>query len=305
LKVIDTLSEGFGTANRRLWIIAIPILFDLFLWLGPKLLIGPHLAQLVQADLPDQYAGYEALIQQTLAGFNLFSLAAIYLPSLVVRLDATPLDSLTSNLSVNSPITFGLLALGIMLAGLWLSCLYLGLIAQVVRDGQTDLRTMAGAVWRYWSRLVAFLLVVLSLLCLGAIPLGIVYVALSSVSSTASEFLAFLVQIGLIWAIVYLFFAVQALLLSEVGPLQAIRLSAAVIAGNFWAAITFIGLTFLITLGLPIAWQLIANQPAGLALGIIGNAYIGTGVATAAFLFYRERLERLKSAAPRTPQEIQ
>lgn len=305
MKVIDTLSEGFGTANRRLWIIAIPILFDLFLWLGPKLIVGPHLAQLVQADLPAQYADYQALIQQTVAGFNLFSLAAIYLPSLVVRLDATPLDAFTANLAVNSLVTLGLLALGIMLAGLWLSCLYLGLIAQVVRDGETDLRAMARAVWRYWRRLIAFLLVVLFSLALGAIPVGIVYLALSSISSTAGEFLAFLVQIGLIWAIVYLFFAVQALVLSDVGPLQAIRLSVAVIASNFWAAITFIGLTFLITLGLPIAWQLIANQPAGLAVGIVGNAYIGTGVATAAFLFYRERLERLKAAAAKPTQEIQ
>ncbi|HLY67354.1 MAG TPA: hypothetical protein VKU60_17585, partial [Chloroflexota bacterium] len=108
MKVIDTLSEGFGTANRRLWIIAIPIVFDFFLWLGPKAIIGPRLAQLVQADFPAQYAGYEALLQQTVAGFNLFSLAAIYLPSLIVRLDGTPLASLTANLAVDSPAGFAL-----------------------------------------------------------------------------------------------------------------------------------------------------------------------------------------------------
>jgi hypothetical protein len=164
---------------------------------------------------------------------------------------------------------------------------------------------MARQVWRYWTRLVAFLLLVLLALIIGAIPIGIVYAALSSFSSTAGEFLAFMIQIGLIWAVVYLFFAIEALLLSEVGPLQAIRLSVAVIAGNFWAAIAFIGLTFLITLGLPIAWQLIANQPAGLAIGIIGNAYIGTGVAAAAFLFYKERLEQLTAVAAKRTQEIQ
>ena len=101
----------------------------------------------------------------------------------------------------------------------------------------------------------------------------------------------------------YLFFSIQALLLSDASPVQAIRLSVAVIASNFWAAISLIGLTFLITLGLPIAWQLIATHPAGLAVGIIGNAYIGTGVAAAGFLFYQERLERLKATA-QTRQEI-
>lgn len=303
MKVIDTLSEGFGAANRRLWIIAIPILFDLFLWLGPKAVVGPGLANLVQADVPSQYSGYEALVQQTVASFNLFSLAAMYLPSLVVRLDSAPLASLTAHLAVNSPTAFLLAALAIVLAGLWLACVYLGLIAQVVRDGQTNLRLLASAVWRYWRRLVAFLIIVAGLLMLAAVPFGLAYLLASSFSAVAGDFLAFLLQIALLWAIVYLFFAVEALLLSDVGPVQAIRLSITVIAGNFWAAVTLIGLTFLISLGLPLAWQLIAAYPAGLAVGIIGNAYIGTGVAAAAFLFYQERLERLKSAA--TPQEIQ
>ena len=303
MKVIDTLSEGFGAANRRLWIIAIPILFDLFLWLGPKAVVGPGLANLVQADVPSQYSGYEGLLQQTVASFNLFSLAAMYLPSLVVRLDSAPLASLTAHLAVNSPTVFLLAALAIVLAGLWLACVYLGLIAQVVRDGQTNLRLLASAVWRYWRRLVAFLIIVAGLLMLAAVPFGLAYLLASSFSAAAGDFLAFLLQIALLWAIVYLFFAVEALLLSDVGPVQAIRLSITVIAGNFWAAVTLIGLTFLISLGLPLAWQLIAAYPAGLAVGIIGNAYIGTGVAAAAFLFYQERLERLKSAA--TPQEIQ
>jgi len=303
LKVIDTLSEGFGAANRRLWIVAIPILFDIFLWLGPKATIGPHLAQLLEADLPSQYSGYEALVQQTLASFNLFSLAAIYLPSLVVRLDSTPLGSLSADLAINSPLAFMGMALAAILVGLWLACLYLGLIAQVVRDGETNLRLMASAVWRYWRRLIAFLILVGAILVLLAVPFGLGYLVLASASPSAGELVAFLLQVALIWAVVYLFFSVEALLLSDVGPVQAIRLSMAVIAGNFWAAIALIGLTFLISIGLPIAWQLIAVYPAGLAVGIIGNAYIGTGVAAAGFLFYKERLERLKLAA-NAPQEI-
>ncbi|HEX6511495.1 MAG TPA: hypothetical protein VF157_04295, partial [Chloroflexota bacterium] len=234
--------------------------------------------------------------------FNLFSLAAIYVPSLVVRLDSTPLASMTATLALNSPLAFLAAAAGILLAGLWLACFYLGLIAQIVRDGRTNLRVMASAVWRYWRRLIAFLLVVAISLCLAAIPFGLAYVVISQVSPVAGDFLAFLLQVALIWAVVYLFFAIEALLLSDVGPLQAIRLSVAVIATNFWAAVTLIGLTFLITLGLPLAWQVIAAYPAGLTLGIVGNAYIGSGVAAAAFLFYQERLERLKTA--RTSQEI-
>ncbi len=303
MKVIDTLSEGFGATNRRLWIVAIPILVDLFLWLGPRATIGPVLAQLLQTDVPVQYGDYAALIQQFISGFNVFSMAALYLPSLVVRLEAIPLLGLASDFAVNSSALLLGLAVAALLVGLWISCFYLGLIAQLVRDGQTDLRLMLRAVWRYWRRLIAFLVLVCVALMVAAIPVGGAYVILSSFSPAAGDFLAFLVQIGLLWAIVYLFFSIQALLLSDAGPLMAVRLSVTVIAGNFWAALALIGLTFLISIGLPFAWQLLATNPAGLLAAIVGNAYIGTGVAAAGFLFYKERLERLTALAAKTTQE--
>lgn len=305
MKVIDTLSEGFSAANRRPWIVAIPMLVDLLLWLGPKVTIGPHLAGSLESGLPQQYSGYGALIRQTVSGFNLLSLlAVVYLPSLVTRLDHPAAVGLVSNLAINSAGRLLLLAALTLLAGLWLSCLYLGLVAQVVRDGTTNARVMAVLVWRYWRRLIGFLALLILLLGLAAIPIGLIYTILASLSPTAGEFVAFIVQIALIWALVYLFFAVQALMLSDARPMRAIRLSVTVIANNFWAALALIGLTFLITLGLPLAWQVIAATPAGVVAGIVGNAYIATGVTAAAFLFYKERVERLNATATaHTPQE--
>jgi hypothetical protein len=41
LGVIDSLSKGFRTVGRRWWLITIPILLDLFLWLGPRASVAP------------------------------------------------------------------------------------------------------------------------------------------------------------------------------------------------------------------------------------------------------------------------
>jgi hypothetical protein len=35
--VIDTLTAGYETINRRPWLILLPIALDLLFWLGPKL----------------------------------------------------------------------------------------------------------------------------------------------------------------------------------------------------------------------------------------------------------------------------
>jgi hypothetical protein len=41
LNIIDTLTAGFNTVTRRLWLIVVPVALDVFLWLGPKLSVAP------------------------------------------------------------------------------------------------------------------------------------------------------------------------------------------------------------------------------------------------------------------------
>ncbi|MHB8619163.1 MAG: hypothetical protein ACYDAG_06270 [Chloroflexota bacterium] len=306
MNVIDTLSEGFAAANKRLWIVAIPVAVDLFLWLGPKVLPGPALGQAVEANLPQQYASYGALIQQSISSFNLLSLLAVYLPSLVARLGTiSPLASFAPVTFVNRPLPLLLLALLAALGGLWLGCVYLGFIAQLVRDGSTNAREMARSVWRYWRRLIAFLLMVGLAVVVASVPLSLIFALLASVSPAAGAILEIVVQVAIFWGIISLFFTPEALLLDDVGPIRAMRASFQVIAGNFGASILLIGLMFLISLGLPIAWQFIAGNPVGLVAAIVGNAYIGTGVAAAGFLFFKERLTRLQRvSAPKTAEEV-
>ncbi|MDE3074082.1 MAG: hypothetical protein KGJ86_01520 [Chloroflexota bacterium] len=302
MNVIDTLSAGFSAANRRLWIAVIPIVVDLFLWLGPKLVAGPALATQIESLLHQQYAGAGLGLQQIVASFNLFSALVLYLPSLIVRLDSiAPLASAAPVIPVGSPWLFLLGGVAILLAGLWISCLYLGFLGQLVRGSATNVLALLSAVWRYWGRVALFLLLAALALGVAAIPLSVAYLFLTSLSAAAGDFVALIIQIGIVWAIVYLFFTVEAVVLNDVGPVRAARYSIMVISRNFWASVTFVGLTFLISLGLPIAWQLIAGNPAGLVVGIIGNAYIGTGISAAGFLFYQDRLERVQRAAATRP----
>jgi hypothetical protein len=92
----------------------------------------------------------------------------------------------------------------------------------------------------------------------------------------------------------YLFFAPDAIFVSRVGPIQAIRRSVAVVHSGVWSALTLAILITVILIGMSQVWIALAGQASwGLALGIVGNAYIASGLVAASMLFYRERMETL------------
>src|SRR3954447_9387142 len=41
--LIDTIQAGFNAVNRNVWLLLLPLIIDLGLWLGPQLTVGPLL----------------------------------------------------------------------------------------------------------------------------------------------------------------------------------------------------------------------------------------------------------------------
>ena len=58
--LIDTITGGFRIVQRRPWLILLPVVVDLWLWLGPRLAIQPFidglLALWTPANLPAELA---------------------------------------------------------------------------------------------------------------------------------------------------------------------------------------------------------------------------------------------------------
>ncbi|MHB8993580.1 MAG: hypothetical protein ACYC66_18315, partial [Chloroflexota bacterium] len=71
------------------------------------------------------------------------------------------------------------------------------------------------------------------------------------------------------------------------------RNSIAVVKSNLGPTLGLVVLVWLIMLGMPIVWDAMAQNPAGVVAGILGNAYISTGLAVASMSFYRDRFLRL------------
>ena len=50
--VIETLSNGYGVVNRHPWILLLPILLDLFLWLGPQVSVAQLVSRTLTVVMP-------------------------------------------------------------------------------------------------------------------------------------------------------------------------------------------------------------------------------------------------------------
>jgi hypothetical protein len=312
--IIETLGQGFEVVHRIPWVLALPVGLDLLLWLGPRLSVaglGERLADRVRAvaaeggaagvegsEQLEQLGQQVELLRGAAGSLNLLSLLA---PGGFALASAVPAErsGLGGQVELGSASLVVLLGLGLLLLGVALSCLWLGAIAQQLREGGVSAARLARAVPRYWLSIVGFFGIMVGLALAISLPL----VAIAAVAQRAAPllgtflflFVAVALQLLVIWALLYLSFFAAAVVVSGVGPLRAASNSVRLVSANFWSALGFIIITWVIMAGLHVVWQGLAQAPAGLALAIVGNGYVESGLAAASLLFYRNRIARSTS----------
>lgn len=220
-----------------------------------------------------------AVLQETVGRANLFAgivWGVLGVPSVVATRLIEPTDNWVIELS-NGCGAVGLLAL-IFVLGLLVATLYLALAGRVVRGDNEPLREMIGRVPRY-----AFYITVVMT------PILLVTLAAMGLSIVCGPF-TFLLLGAALWLGLYLYFAPEAITMSRAQPLEAVRNSIILLRMAFWPTLGFIALCTVIAAGVNVIWQNLLTSPLGIAIAIPVNAFIGTGLTVAAFIYYRERL---------------
>ncbi len=318
--VIGCLTAGFEMMGRNLLVVALPVVVDLFLWLGPRVSVRPlvqttvHLLRVQSTSDPDvagQVMLATELLEQFGARFNLLSVAAgiplLHIPSLLARrasVVASPLGN---------PRVFSVSSLpamlpwwgGLALAGLVLGFFYLNEIAHQVNgwgdqlsleepeslgqgDGGGDSSVRATA-WKF----LRFALFALGLLVVGSavVPVWLLMVTVGTMVAQPLGILFWLAGLGFVgYAALHLMFVIPGLLLGERPLLRAMGESVLLSHFNPWSVLGLVVLAVVIYEGLGFAWSLPGNDSWALLIGIVGNAFVATGLTSAAFVFYRDRL---------------
>jgi hypothetical protein len=195
-------------------------------------------------------------------------------------------------------LVFSLVAISLLVG-----CLCFSWIAQEAREEEMNIAYILHVTIRSWARLVA--LVTLGSIAAAVLLIGTSfgYGLLAVISPQLGALLFGAVAIGLMWVSVYagivFFFAPRAMILDNMGILRSLWNSVNVIHRNFLSTIIFIVVVNVLQTGLMYIWRLLAASAAGTLAGIVGNAYVSTGLVMASFIFYLDRFVAWQDARPR------
>jgi hypothetical protein len=319
--VIETLSAGFSAVNRQLWVLLLPILLDVFLWLGPHVsyspLVGPAVVNATdwtrQVALgprratrnPDVVNAVDQSRQWLIArsdevnGLEALTWGPLALPSLAARPSASDELAFVDGWVDGLALLGASLCLGLLLGG-WF---YAGLAAASTGARGGPLEAGRGA-----PRAVLDVLGLVAVLVLTGLLLGVPVLLLIGFTVIVSPPVAviggLLLLAGVLFAAVHLFFAVDAVFVSRAGPLRAIQRSVGLVRQHLWPSVALILLTWLILAGMDRVWDVLASNlqsPYGVGLAILGNAYIASGLIAAGMIFYAQRTESLPAAGAVLP----
>ncbi len=306
--IIESISDGFVLVARRPYLIAVPMLLDGLLWVTKGISASPlvvsTLNQIVDRLLRGAISPGNLVqlnqqmtpVEEMLAGLNLLAIVAWQVPNLL-GLGAT-------NVSPQSLALVGswytLLPLLFSLAGLatLLGCLFMGPIGLLVRHNNLNLPEFLTNLGKLWYRFALFLSAII-LFGLALALLILMVLSLFSLGGPAGVAIGVGLSAGLLLLVlVHLFLAEEAIFVAGVGPLQAIRESFIIVRRNFWPVMGIFFLVNIIIQGTNIVWGFFPSNSLGVVIGVVGNAFIGTGLSAAVMLYYWSKRDQLGIAVP-------
>lgn len=328
LGVIGCLATGFEMLGQRVWLVALPVLLDLLLWLGARLSVVPLLEAFVailkaqpfsNPEMGRQVAQAIRMLEQFGDRFNLLSslsgLPLLHVPSLLARHAPGAASPLGEHpvLRVTSVPMLTVWWVALVFVGLVLGFLYLNSVAHWVRAtyplagqrpaaGRTaGVKQAPGATDRDPSpalRLGVVKFVRVILFAVGTLAAAAMFVALWSLPVTIATVIT--PSLGLVawmiglwlggYVVLHLLFVVHGVLLGGRRLLQAAWESVVLVHTHLPSAMGLVVLIVIIYEGLGYVWSLPAGDSWLLLIGILGNGCVATGLTAATFVFYQERM---------------
>ena len=298
-------------------LIAIPLLLDLFLWLGPRLSIEPVLVragELLTTALAAEGTGIEVSqiqwvrlwLDQMMEQFNLFVAlqpgpvigvpSLMSSPTLLIEEGGAswPLPYARPEIVVSSALAALGWSLGLAALGLGLNAIYVRAVGIAVIDDLAYPVDGPDGWIAVWQRIGGF---VLSLILLF-IPIGGIAGFLVALVGLISGYIAQVLLMTLIsfafFLLFHLLFVVPGLVQLRRQALPAIRESILLTQGNILSVAGLILLILVVSDGLNVVWRLPEPSSWTMAVGIIGHAFVSAALTATLFVFYHERLGLLK-----------
>jgi hypothetical protein len=295
--VIATITAGFELTTSHPWLIAFPILIDLFLWLGPRLSIE-QLVERSQRFLATDpsLSGMVEQVSEISASYNMFTALSVPLvgvPALMsgASPESTPLAP--TIFGVSDTIAFFGLFIALTLTGLLLTTIYFGLIALVLRPGKDGAISVVMRLVAFmrstavaWIRLLIlgiFLVVTILIIMLPLLPLAYMVALLS-------QGLAFMVlMLGIVIVVTYLSMSVPSIIVDQQPVGVSIVHSVRIVRRYLLPTMNLLLLLVLIGWGTNLLWHMADAGNWLTIVSIAGHGFVSTALVSSLFIYYRDR----------------
>lgn len=302
--LIGAIRSGFDAVAHHLILILFPIILDLFLWLGPRVkltgLINSTTEQLVLISTSQDPSMKELVtpMQESWAVlaevFNMLVFLRSY-PVGITSLIATDLPE-TSPLGIwrsweiASASGVFLAFVLISLVGLALGTLYFLGVSQAAVIGDISWREVFSTWPRATLQIILLALLWTFVLLVITIP-GSFILSLVMLSGATYGYCAILIFAGVVfWLIIPLVFSPHGIILHQMGFLESVKTSVNLTRRTLPSTVLFVMGAFLLSKGLDLLWRIDDDSSWILLVGILGHAFVTTGLLASSFVYFRDAL---------------
>jgi hypothetical protein len=302
---MGSLRDGFYAVSSHVWLILLPLLLDLFLWLGPRLsvdkLLHPFFSMVFKqmrttltssADV-QRFTDYQAAFSEMVERFNLLSLVGklqafpVGVSSLLAQTMPveTPLGS-QNVIQINSLL--GSLSLGFLFTVLgWVfGGLYFRWVSGIAL-GDANQARMVSPAWAIFQTLLLSVIWV-AVLMIILIPILLILTVLTMLSPVLASGAILIGLFFSFWLIVPLFFTPHGIFVRRQNAFYSIFSSWRMARFTLPTSGLFVLSVFLLSTGLNYLWSVPTDNSWMLLVGIAGHAFITTALLAASFVYYRD-----------------
>ena len=303
--VMRSLRAGFDAVSSHVWLILLPLLLDVLLWLGPRLSVGGLLdpffrmvfnqarTTLTSSSDLQRFTTYQSAFIEVLERFNLLSLLGrlqtfpVGISSLLAQTMPmeTPLGSQDVVQITSLP---GLLGLGFLFTviGWVVGGLYFRWVSGIALGDANQITTISLS-WAIIQTLILSVVWVIGLMMI-IIPAMVVLTFLTLLSPLLASIVLLVAFFFSFWLIVPLFFTPHGIFVRRQNAFYSIFTSLRMARFTLPTSGLFVLCVFLLSTGLNYLWSVPTDDSWMLLVGIAGHAFITTALLAASFVYYRD-----------------
>ena len=301
-KPIASFLAGFDSITNHIWLISFPVVLDLIIWLGPHFRIQ-SLIEAINAQITlTSGSGISPSTESAQMSKEFWSFAAerfnlltmlrsipVGIPSLMAG--SSPIQMpLGEAASIDFPSGMSALAIWILfsLIGLVLGTFYYIVVSQASLNGKVNLKQAFGQ-WPGASLQVVALALFWVLLFLAiTLPASCIISFFLASGMPLGQVALFLLFGFLLWIFFPLLFSAHGIVVYRLNILASVRNSMRVTRLNLPAASLFFLIVLVVSQLMDIIWRWPKEDSWFTLIGILGHAFVSTGLLAASFIFYRD-----------------